>query len=142
MTRGDFFIMRRKYICKDVYTVNTGDTLYTIAQTYRVPVGLLMRANRIINPYNLRIGVKLCIPGRENEEIIEDDILPNDSDDMPEEDMDCMPECSGIVYTITAGDTLYMIAKKHRVTLNAIMEANPDMDPYNLMIGTKICIPQ
>ena len=55
--------MANHYICTDVYTVRAGDTLYSIAQRYQVEVDLLMRANRVRNPYNLRIGTKLCIPG-------------------------------------------------------------------------------
>ena len=35
-----------------------------------------------------------------------------------------------------------MIAKKHEISLNALMEANPSLDPYNLEIGMKLCIPQ
>jgi LysM repeat protein len=45
-------------------------------------------------------------------------------------------------HTVVAGDTLYLIAKKHSIRLDALMRANPTMDPYNLMIGTELCIPQ
>lgn len=55
--------MANHYICTDVYTVRAGDTLLFLAQRYQVEVDLLMRANRVRNPYNLRIGTKLCIPG-------------------------------------------------------------------------------
>ncbi len=116
--------MKRKCYCVDVYTIKAGDTLYSIAKQYNVSVCDLMMANKIRNPYNLRIGAKLCIPGElDNMETIE-------------------PVCKGILYTVERGDTLYMIAKMHRVSLNAIMEANPDIDPYNLKVGMKICIPK
>lgn len=116
--------MAQNLVCVDVYTVRAGDTLYTIAQNYDVSVSILMRANKICNPYNLRIGRKLCIPGD-----------PSRLNPAPE------PECTGIIYTVAAGDTLYMIAKKHRVSLNAIIQANPSLDPYDMRIGMQICIP-
>lgn len=119
--------MKRKCYCVAVHTVQAGDTLYSICKQYNVSVCDLMMANNIQNPYNLRVGTKICIPGD----------MDNAGNMEPTE-----PACRGILYTVERGDTLYMIAKMHRVTLNAIMEANPDIDPYNLRVGMKICIPQ
>ena len=34
-----------------------------------------------------------------------------------------------------------MIAKQYGVTLDALMKANPRMDPYNLRVGDILCIP-
>ena len=59
--RGDIF-MAKCLVCIDVYTVEAGDTLYSIARKYDIPVELLMKVNRIRNPYNLRIGMKICVP--------------------------------------------------------------------------------
>ncbi len=116
--------MKRKSYCVAVYTIKPGDTLYSICKKYNVPVCDLMMANKIRNPYNLKIGTKICIPGElETMEPTE-------------------PACSGTLYTVEKGDTLYMIAKMHRVSLNAIMDANPDIDPYNLRVGMKLCIPR
>jgi lipoprotein NlpD len=43
----------------DVYTVRSGDTLYSIAWRYRIDHRNLMRWNGIDNPRNLRIGQRL-----------------------------------------------------------------------------------
>ncbi|MEF9922680.1 MAG: LysM peptidoglycan-binding domain-containing protein [Anaerovoracaceae bacterium] len=117
--------MNNSLVCIDVYTVNPGDTLYTIAEKYDLPVSLLMKANQITNPYNVGIGTKLCIPGDPSE-------LPV----APEKPYEC------IVHEVMAGDTLYLIAKKHNVKLDDIMKANQNIDPYNLLIGTELCIPK
>lgn len=114
--------MDTSLVCIDVYTVAEGDTLYSVAEKYDLPVSLLMKVNCIDNPYNLQIGTRLCIPGTEDQ-------LPH------------TPEVCTMTHTVVAGDTLYLIAKKHGIRLDALMNANPDMDPYNLMIGTKLCIP-
>ena len=138
--------MANKYICTDIYTVQAGDTLYSISQRYNVDVGLLMRVNRVRNPYNLRIGTKLCIPGIAPENEVPTplpEVTPDDpSGDEPSENMPTPPASCKTMHTIKAGDTLYMIAKMHRVTLDALMNANPNIDPYNMQIGTEICIPK
>lgn len=114
--------MNNCLFCIDVYTVNEGDTLYSIAEKYELPVSLLMKVNVIDNPYNLRIGSRLCIPGTEEQ-------LPPS------------PKPCETTHTVKAGDTLYLIAKMHNIKLDALMRANPHIDPYNLLIGTELCIP-
>ncbi|MGI6752440.1 MAG: LysM peptidoglycan-binding domain-containing protein [Anaerovoracaceae bacterium] len=112
-------ILPNRYECKSVHTVESGDTLYSLSQRYKVPVPILMQANRVFNPYSLKIGQKICIP----------------------EPMSQSHRCEGINHVIVEGDTLYMIAKRHNVTLDALIASNPEVDPYNLQIGETLCIP-
>ena len=44
-------------------------------------------------------------------------------------------------HTVKAGDTLYLIARMHNIRLDDLMDANPNVDPYNLMIGTILRLP-
>ena len=44
-------------------------------------------------------------------------------------------------YTIRKGDTFYSIARKYHTTLNAVLTANPGLDPRNLQVGQKIIVP-
>jgi len=46
-----------------------------------------------------------------------------------------------IEYTIQQGDTLFELAKRYSTTVNAIMQANPGIQPENLKIGQVIKIP-
>ncbi|MEW6193224.1 MAG: SPOCS domain-containing protein [Bacillota bacterium] len=46
-----------------------------------------------------------------------------------------------IRYTIRPGDTFYKLAQRYGTTVEAIMTANPGVDPYNLQIGQVITIP-
>jgi len=45
------------------------------------------------------------------------------------------------VYTVKANDTLIDIAYLNGLTLDELKTANPDVNPYNLSIGTKLNIP-
>lgn len=114
--------MNTSLVCIDVYTVSEGDTLYSIAEKYDLPVSLLMKVNGIDDPYNLSISTRLCIPGTEDQ-------LPSE----PKKHFD--------THIVAPGDTLYLIAKKHKIRLDALMHANPNIDPYNMMIGTELLIP-
>jgi LysM repeat protein len=53
-----------EYVCVDICIIRPGDTLYSISQKYDVSVEMLMEANKILNPYQLRAGQKICIPGK------------------------------------------------------------------------------
>ncbi len=102
------------------YIVKPGDTLYLIAGRYGLTVDQLRQANpQITDPNTLQIGQEICIPI----------ITPPPG------------SCPGIVYVIRAGDTLYSIARRYGVTVDALIAANPGINPRNLRIGEKICIP-
>ncbi len=44
-------------------------------------------------------------------------------------------------YTVESGDTLGAIAKKLGVSLNALQQANPDVNPSKLKVGQKLNVP-
>ena len=45
-------------------------------------------------------------------------------------------------YTIEAGDTLWLLSQRYNTTVEAIMAANPGVNPTNLFVGQVICIPR
>lgn len=102
------------------YFIRPGDTLYSIAVQFGTSVRQIMYYNPGINPYNLRIGQNICIPKKKGKE----------------------KECTeGSLYTIQPGDTLNSIASSAGTTVEAILNLNPEIDPYNLIPGQTICIP-
>jgi peptidoglycan DL-endopeptidase LytF len=108
------------------YTIKSGDTLYKLAIKYDTTVEAIMRINPGIDPMNLKIGEKICIPGSQ-----------------PGPGPGPGPSCpsGSFSYTIKSGDTLYKLAIEYNTTVEAIMRINPGIDPNNLQIGQKICIP-
>lgn len=45
-------------------------------------------------------------------------------------------------YTVRSGDTFYDLARRYNTTVEAIMRANPNVNPNTLQIGQIICIPR
>lgn len=65
------------------YVVQYGDTLYSIAERFGVPVDALMKANGLYNPHFIYIGQKLTIPGGDST-LISDGVLPSAPSVVPE----------------------------------------------------------
>lgn len=101
------------------YTIQAGDTYFSLARRFNVTVDQLIQANPGVNPDALRIGQQICIPTRP----------PGPG------------PCQGMLYTIRAGDTYFSLAQRFNVTVAALIAANPGVDPNRLMIGQQICIP-
>ena len=97
------------------HTIQPGDTLYGIASFYGVSIASILLANPGINPYNLVVGTHICIPS---------------------------PCPAGYrTHVVEPGDTLNRIAVQYNVSLQRILSANPGVNPSNLMIGQRLCIP-
>lgn len=98
------------------YIVQSGDSLYRIAQRFGVSVGDIIDANNLTSTV-LSIGQQLIIPsasGNEDQETLS--------------------------YTVTSGDSLYGIAQRFGVTVDDIIQAN-NLNNTNLQIGQVLKIP-
>lgn len=101
------------------YIVRPGDTLNSIARKYGINLIGLLDLNPTLRMRTLTEGMTICVPR------------------VPE-----TPACiNGSLYTIVEGDSLYKLALRYNVPLNAIIEANPQVNPYDLKVGQEVCIP-
>ena len=102
-----------------VYTIRAGDTFFSLAARFNTTVQAIINANPGVDPNNLQIGQQICIP-----------VAPTPG------------ECpGGFLYTIRAGDTFFSIARRFGISVNALIAANPNVDPDRLQIGQQICVP-
>lgn len=98
-----------------VYTVVSGDTLWSIAQRFHTTVSAIKQHNNLASDIIL-IGQKLYIPGTASE------------------------KPTYIIYTVIAGDTLWNLAKKFHTTVDAIKRLN-NLTGNLLTIGMQLKIP-
>ncbi|HYC72376.1 MAG TPA: LysM peptidoglycan-binding domain-containing protein [Opitutaceae bacterium] len=88
------------------YTVERGDSLWSIAKRNKLTVAELARANGLGVSAALRPGQKLIIPGQPT--------APSDLATAP----------SGPTYTVLPGDTFATIARKHGIATAELLAAN------------------
>jgi len=94
------------------YTVAVGDTLFSIAEKFGVPMDLLIATNHLTNPSNLGVGTQLIIPA-EGAELPTETPIPTG-----------LPRGSKINYTVKTGDSLQSIAAKYNSTAERIATEN------------------
>lgn len=102
-----------------IYTIRAGDTFFSLAGRFNTTVDAIIAANPDVDPDALEIGQQICIP-------------------VPPVPGLCT---NGTIYTIRAGDTLFSLANRFNTSVNAILDANPGLDPESLQVGRRICIP-
>jgi len=103
------------------YTIQPGDTLYSLARFFNVSLDDLLEANPGIDPENLQIGQVICIP-------------------LVTPPVTC--PAGTMPYTIKPGDTFYSIALRVGTTVDVLMSINPGVNPNALLVGQIICVPR
>ncbi|HEX2953773.1 MAG TPA: LysM peptidoglycan-binding domain-containing protein, partial [Bacillota bacterium] len=98
----------------EIYIVQPGDTLTSIAQRYGVSLAELTSLNQLPNPDRLVPGQAILIPGS---------------------------PAPPLQYIIVSGDTLYGIARVFGTTVAAISQANNITNPNLILPGQSIIIP-
>ncbi len=102
------------------YIIRAGDTYFSLAQRFNTTVAAIIAANPGVDPNRLMIGQQICMPGTP---------MPGGCPSGTSE------------YTIRAGDTFFSIARRFNISVDALMRANPGVDPDRLQIGQVICVP-
>lgn len=111
---------------QNIYTVENGDTLFSIATKFKANVCTLMAVNNITNPSVLAVGQKLLIPGPDTK-------LPT-----PTPLPTGLPRGATLTYVVQCGDTLDTIAAKFNSTGDDIAKVNNIKDPLSIQIGQSL----
>jgi hypothetical protein len=93
------------------YTVQYGDTLYSIGAKFGVSWQSIASANGIYYPYTIFVGEQLTIPGVQT------------------------------TYTVQPGNSLYSIGNMYGVSWQSIASANGIGYPYTIYVGEQLVIP-
>lgn len=104
------------------YTVQRGDTLYSIARRYGTTVEAIAAANGIANPSRIRVGQTLTIPGATG--------APAPA-----------PSGGGTTYVVQRGDNLFRIALRYGISYAYLAQYNGIADPSRIYVGQVLKIP-
>ena len=112
------------------YTVQTGDTLFTLAQSWGTDVNSIRLANRLgTSETRLTLGQRLSVPG--NSKHVPIVAQRTESSGPPKSN-----------YIVKSGDTLFAIARTCNVSIQDLCEANGfDRNNITLKVGQSVRIP-
>ena len=115
----------RTYI---VHTVEAGQTLFALSRHYAVPVDALLEANPAASQ-GLSIGQEVLVPkdAIERKEARNAPMLLRDGE---------------LLHTVAKKETLFGIAQRYRVDVNALLSRNQGLDASALEPGTTLVIPR
>ncbi len=108
--------------CAQFYVIREGDTLFTIANKFDTTPENILRLNPTLEEDNLIVGQRICVISATNQPV----------------------RCplGTLPYNINNGDTLLSVALRFGTSVESLLATNPDIDPYNLEVGQRICISQ
>lgn len=117
-----------------VYVVKSGDTLSRISRTHNVNLSTLMSSNGLNSKSIIRVGQKITIPRKGISQTI-------CNKPTQKAVVISQPSLQVRQYHVTAGDTLYGIARRHNTTVATITSLNPQLNgSTSLKIGQKLNI--
>jgi LysM repeat protein len=106
------------------YTVQAGDTLFSIAQRFNTTIDEIRTLNGLTTSF-ITVGQVLQVPG-----------APAPTEPQP-------PSTGGpVIHTVQAGEWIYSIARQYNVSPQAIIDANGLVNPNMVYPGQQLTIPQ
>jgi LysM repeat protein len=122
------------------YTVQRGDSLWSIAKKNQITVAELARANSISTGATLQPGKKLMIPGKP---LAPQDLSTASAEKVVETKSAATPARNGEPqrHTVQPGESLGTIARKYQVSVGELAAANSITDPAKIRAGQQLVIP-
>lgn len=119
-------------VAKTQYTVQAGDTIYSIARKFNIHPSQITTHNTLLNPNNLVVGQAFTIPVNNSGNTNAMQSMQKYVPPFPK-----TPAVNNISrsYTVQSGDTLYSIGRKFNINPNYIISKNPAINPNYLAPG-------
>jgi LysM repeat protein len=115
------------------HTVQPGDTLYRIALTNNTSVSQIRAANPQIVGDLLKPGQVVKLPNCGIPPTTVATTVPGEATSAP--------PAGSTTYVVRPGDTLFAIARRNGITVQAIVDANKLANPNSLKVGQQLIIP-
>lgn len=119
------------------YTVERGDSLWSIAKKNGLTVAELAKANSLTTGTVLKPGRKLIIPGKAR-----DTSAAAAAPVLPAATTPARPaNGEAVTHTVLVGESLGVIARKYQVSVGELAAANNITDPSRVRAGQQLVIP-
>lgn len=119
----------------DRHVVARGETFYSIARRYEIPVSTLMADNPSVDPAQLRLGESLLI---RKTQIGTEDVAGTRAEwEEYRDQLNSVSDDSIIYYIVQSGDTFYSLSRRFEVSEQQLRE----MNGADLKVGAMIRIP-
>lgn len=117
-----------------IHTVADGETLYALAATYAVSEAVILEHNPALKE-GLKAGDRLRIPDLEP-------AAPVTKTTAPTRDAKATKRLKKTfaIHYVSAGETLFAIARMYEISVQTIIEDNPEIDPAHLAVDQQILI--
>lgn len=114
-----------------IHTVEVGQTLASIARIYATSEAELLRLNPTAID-GLRGDQSLKIPFQGGESAVAERPLSKKEEKVLKK--------SFTIHAVEQGETLYAISRRYEISVDTILEDNPELDPQHLAIGEQVRI--
>ncbi|MDQ0919176.1 LysM peptidoglycan-binding domain-containing protein [Paenibacillus sp. V4I5] len=105
------------------YTIQRGDTLWSVSQRLNISLASVLAANPQVNPNNVYEGLKINMPVGEKAKAADQTNTTNNT------------------YTVQLGDNFWVISKSLNIDWSRLVAANPNVNAANMYVGMKINLP-
>lgn len=126
---------KRKTPTGNIYTVQNGESFYTISRKFNVGYETLTELNSDIKPENLQIGEVIRLPKGVKVPKEEKSITINTKSKKEK------PNSKNQKHIVASGESFYVIAKKYNISVEELRDANPQIENDKLDIRDVVFIP-
>lgn len=142
----------------EIHVVQQGETLYSIAQRYRVSPNQIISVNQLENPNRLVMGLALLIPTSTRKHVVQAGETPwkiaqnygvtlqnllhaNNLTASSKLSPGTVLTIPAKTHTVQSGETIWQIATRYGVSVSTLMEENHIQEPSQVTAGTVLIIP-
>lgn len=124
------------------HTIQAGETLYKLMQTYHVTVQSLCDANPGLSEKNFRAGQVIVIPRTGNDSPMVSTIdTATQEANAPQSTLQGIEQQYQTIHKVKRRETIYSICKEYGITEEELITANPELKEQKLKRGYFLQIP-